>query len=599
MRYLAKLQYVNIYAIVVFVLVFIEWRIFTIDIDYSTHNIIWTILKYLGEGVLLVTPLYFFNGKWRRIEVVVIWFVSMLMLCNVLYYRFWGDIMGVDSVMLWRNVNSILLKSIVGLTEFGDIIYLIIPLLLTIVYYRKHNAIECVDYHGILLKSCFLFVILACILLSQLTYAFNGYRYSRSIGSEDDFMYSFMNRYQNPIFRNQYEYNSLGGVCYSLKSLYYVLKYHKAIKIYDTTGIDAFIREVGKINRTNSNIPDSIVCCNSNKNLILIVVESLNSDVIGTTIGNNKVTPVLDSLLAAKGTVSSLKMLTQVNRGGSSDGQLIINTGLLPLLTGTAAMSFSNRIEVPSLVKKLKKDNNLSVFADNANSWKQREVYSNFGFDVYSSNDFLEDIDKIGSDGAMFHFGEKLISEIKGSFLIEFITITMHAPFTEDGVPMLPWHEHVDMSKIERNYLNSVNYFDKELGNFLNWLKDNGLYDNSMIVIVSDHSQTVNDISSNDIYDENMAFIAVNTGITDTIKYQTGQVNVYPTILRLMKPDMEDDEYQGLGKTLFDSTLSGALDPKGKVHGDIGNDAMAERAYEISDSIIRGDYFREIISERR
>lgn len=598
MKCLAKLQYVNIYALVVFVLFFIEWRYFTIEVNYATHNIIGTLLKYLGEGIIIVAPLYFFNGKWRRIALVVLWLVSLLMLSNVLYYRFWNDIMGVDTVMLWSNVNLLLLNSMVGLAELADITFIIIPLLLTVVYCRKHNAIESVDYRGVWLKSCFIGVLLGCTLLSQLTYAFGGYRYMRSIGSKCDFMFSFISRYHYQIFSNLYEYNNLGGMCFSIKSLYDALKYHRTVKIDDTTGIDNFISEVGKTNRTNSNIPDSVVSVNSGKNLILIVVESLNSDVIGKAIGGHKITPVLDSLLAADGTVSSLNMVTQINKGGSSDGQLIINTGLLPLFAGATAMTFSTRIEMPSLVKQLKKDNNISVFADNAGAWKQREVYNNFGFDVYCSNDFMEEIKAIGSDGAMFRFGEKLISDIRGSFFLEFITIAMHTPFEEPGVPMQQWLEQADLSKIERNYLNSVNYFDRELGHFIDWLKDKGLYDNSIIAIVSDHSQTVDDITSNDIYTEHMAFIAVNTGITASVSSTTAQYNVYPTIVGLMRPDMKEGEYQGLGKNLLDPTLSGAVDPFGIVRGEIENEAMKRRAYEISDSIIRGDYFR-LIGERR
>ena len=155
---------------------------------------------------------------------------------------------------------------------------------------------------------------------------------------------------------------------------------------------------------TNNIVSDSIANNNSNKNLILIVVESLNSEVIGATINGNKVTPVLESLLSEEGTVSSLNMVTQVYKGGSSDGQLLINTGLLPIATEAASMSYSDRIELPSLVKKLRKDNNIAVFADDASSWKQKEVYYNFGFDsVFCSEDFKDDIEEFGSDASIFY----------------------------------------------------------------------------------------------------------------------------------------------------------------------------------------------------
>lgn len=520
--------------------------------------------------------------------------VSLLMFCNVLYYRFWKDIMGFESLMLWKNVNSVLLKSAVGLLVPGDILFVAVPLLLTVIYCMKYKAIEFPGYPRLMSRLRIICFLLVCFCGSQLGYAVSAYRYGRSVGLDEKFIDVFMRRYRIAIFKNQYEYNSVGGLCFGIKSLCHVLTHHRTIDIDDTSDIDSFIREIGRYNSADSIMPDSIVENNSGKNLIVIVVESLNSEVIGKTIGDKRVTPTLDSLLQAEGTISSLNMVTQVDKGGSSDGQLLINTGLLPLKSEAASMSFSGRIDLPSLVRKLRKDNNIAVFADDASGWKQREVYGNMGFDrVHCSSDFDEDIDLIGSDAAMFRFGEKLISEAKGSFFIEFITISMHVPFEEIGIPMQPWLIGVNPIT-ERNYLNTVNYFDRELGGFLVWLNDNKLYDNSIIVIVSDHSQTVNENWGDDLYEEEMAFVAVNTGVTRAVTAKTGQVNVYPTIVRLMNANSSGCEYTGLGKTLLDPFLSGALDPDGKVHGDSVDHVQMNRAWQVSDSIIRGDYFRVI-----
>lgn len=303
-------------------------------------------------------------------------------------------------------------------------------------------------------------------------------------------------------------------------------------------------------------------------------------------------TPVLDSLLTEDGTISSLNMLTQVNKGGSSDGQLLINTGLLPISSGAASMIFSDHIAMPSLAKAMKKEVNIAIFADDAKSWRQREVYSNFGFGrIYSSDDFQSQKEIIGSDGAMFRFGERIISEIRGTFFIEFITFSMHVPFTEKAVEIRPWLENADeLTEIERNYLNSVSYFDRELGNFISWLRNNDLYDNSLIVIVSDHSQSIKESYEDDIYSKDMTFIALNTGLKARITAKTGQVNVYPTILQLTGAGIPG--YYGLGKSLLDPSLCGALDPAGIIHGDASEVEMMKRAYNVSDSIIRGDYFR-------
>lgn len=76
------------------------------------------------------------------------------------------------------------------------------------------------------------------------------------------------------------------------------------------------------------------------RNLILIVVESMNSWLLNRTVNGVEIMPRLNRLLSEEGTFSALHLIPQVKDGRSSDSHLIFNTGLLPAKVGATAVLY-------------------------------------------------------------------------------------------------------------------------------------------------------------------------------------------------------------------------------------------------------------------
>ena len=122
----------------------------------------------------------------------------------------------------------------------------------------------------------------------------------------------------------------------------------------------------------------------------------------------------------------------------------------------------------------------------------------------------------------------------------------MHAPFNCEGVDRQGWIDSLpEINDVHKNYLQACNAFDRELGDFIIWLRDNDIYDKSVIVLASDHSMKVSD----DMLPYGVTpvtFIAVNTGLTKGITKPVGQVDLYPTILDIMGIS-QSCRWRGLG----------------------------------------------------
>ena len=86
-----------------------------------------------------------------------------------------------------------------------------------------------------------------------------------------------------------------------------------------------------------------------------------------------------------------------------------------------------------------------------------------------------------------FEYAASIDKNSKQPFFSLILTSSTHSPYTkavEDY--LIPFPD--TYSEELKNYLSNVHYMDKYLGKYLNFLKENHLYHNSLIIIASDHS---------------------------------------------------------------------------------------------------------------
>ncbi|MDE5975332.1 MAG: LTA synthase family protein, partial [Muribaculaceae bacterium] len=499
-----------------------------------------------------------------------------------LYYRFWTDVKGLSSAFLVGNINKDLWYSVVGLWRIGDFVILFIPLVLTLMYVKFFRRMT-------VGKNQKRNLLIACVLLfvgSQCLHTRSVMIWQREIKNELSFFSAISYRFSQSQPSNVLTIAWNGYPVYFLKSLGSALKvvtFVKPLTSVDETTIQNFIESSPLMD----NLPDSVMERNGKKNIILIIVESLNSYALSVEIDNRPVTPVLRELIKKRGTLSALNIHTNIKDGRSGDGQLIINTGLYPTVNFSAPVMLGGRNTFPSLALALKKKENIAIFGDDASMWNERQTFGNYGFErIISRNDYSDLIVKYGGDGGMFREGLRIIPSLQQPFLIEFLTVSMHLPFNDPYLPKSKFPQWILDSKslpeAEKRYLCMVNYFDMELGNFIKQLVEKGLWEDTMLILMSDHPQDMTVKESQIVNGEvMMGMIAANCGVSKEIKRRVEQVDIFTTILNLSGVNLESG-WKGAGISMFNDT-----------------DRRDERADSISTLILMTDYFGKVSSHNQ
>lgn len=100
-------------------------------------------------------------------------------------------------------------------------------------------------------------------------------------------------------------------------------------------------------------------------------------------------------------------------------------------------------------------------------------------------------------------------------------------------------------------WLEMTNLFDRLLRKFIKTLKSIGEYDNSVIVLISDH--VPHRFQSND--PQLIPLMILNSGIGMSSNKQIGQIDVFPTLLDVMGV-LDDSAWPGFGESFFRNSLS-------------------------------------------
>lgn len=364
--------------------------------------------------------------------------------------------------------------------------------------------------------------------------------------------------------------------------------------------------------------PDSLpFSIEARDNCIIILAESLESWPLLTKVDGIELTPNLNRYLAESNVLYAPNMLTQVKGSRSIDAQLLIHTGLLPVNYGSYAYRFPHHSYM-SLDKafrdKYPDGQTMSFTVDKKVVWNTAIVAQDFGYDHLLDKPYFElDVKtgprgRLGDHSFLRQSAEKIETEdlfrTNGHSLLQCVTYSGHTPFV---IPDELKEIHItgDYPERLRNYMEVVNYTDRAIGEFIDRLRANPKFDNTMIVITGDHegigidrkeylkNPKVAEFLSPEQF---TPFIVLNSPVEMTYGKVFGQVDMYPSLLDLM--GLDDYGWRGLGHSILDPAKKGfAISPQMEIIGDT-EDASAEEishakeAYDISDLIISCDYFK-------
>ncbi len=336
-------------------------------------------------------------------------------------------------------------------------------------------------------------------------------------------------------------------------------------KIELSAGQKKVIDEI--VEKSRMGISDSGAFINPD-NIIFIIVESYLSVLSDKKIEGREITPYLNSLKRDSSCYYNGRMRENITMGKSSDGQLIYMTGLLPLRS-MVTVSKASKLNLPSLAKALGRHSRM-IIPTLRTVWEQDAMCRSYGFDkLYSSVDYGNGSYDLLNDEQLFLMASQLDSTERDPFFSVILTMSMHEPYIE-------WKDTTFMinaplrQKEEAYYLNACHYTDKQIGNYIEQLKNNGLYEKSLIVITSDHALH-NSFFRGEYTD--LPLYIIYSGLPQMWSAECNQVDVYPTLLDLLGIN---PKWCGFGKSLLSPVYKSKLDSE---------------KWDISEWMLLSDYF--------
>ena len=317
----------------------------------------------------------------------------------------------------------------------------------------------------------------------------------------------------------------------------------------------------------------------NNKNVIperplyIIVVESLETWAI-----NPYSMPNLYQFIQKENILYAPNLKCQTRGGTSADGQMIINTGLLPTKEGAVCFRYP-RNTFPSLSKLYK--TSFNVIPGGQTVWNQSLMNTAYGI--------KDNFDGSLNDKKLI---EQFIEKYNGYDYGMMLTMSTHSPFNA--------YAHLSSLSIPTsaptsfsNYLKSFNYTDQCLATLFSAIESNEKLKNSTIVITADHTVfnkelrgsfkefCKNNLLSLNISEEGYCPLIIYSPNIEGNKVVTEiayQMDIFPTILNII--GCEDYYWNGFGLNLHGNGESRKIN--------------AFSALELSDKLHQANYFKDI-----
>ena len=525
--------------------------------------------RSMVDALLLLLPYWLLPAKLRIYYVSIIVFLfSFWGLSQLWYYRTYDDLMPFSSFLLFDNISPLLLNSIKASMKLTDILFILPPFFLFILYWFLF--VDTIKKTPVNSKKRVIYTI-SILLFAILIHLMNAYVFYSKMQNRTTCHLGI--RYVNTVnYISYFDFN--GFVPFCIHSFINTILEKRSLNIKEKEEIESFL------SKYMLKYTDNQYAVKEKQNLIVIIVESLNSWLINFKLHSIEVTPHLNQLCQENNSILALHIQPQVKSGRSSDAHFMYNTGLLPINNGAVAVRFGEA-EYPSLAKALKGYKSLSMVCDDAKYWNQETAFKSYGFtQLYDSRSMMNTSGNI-NDHILLEKAANQIKHVDFPFYAQLVTISMHYPYNTLEIPSTNISKSKLYTKDIRNFLEKAHFCDNAIGKFIQELKETGIYEKSLIAIISDH----NEIDKNQIEnrketlpeDKEIAMIILNGSQKLNYTSKMEQIDIYPTLLDLMGAN--NYPWKGLGHSIFrkDSILLLPLE---------------ERRSYISDLIITKGYFK-------
>ena len=338
------------------------------------------------------------------------------------------------------------------------------------------------------------------------------------------------------------------------------------------------------------------------KNLVILLMEAMSTSCI-----HSDYMPTLNSLCNSKTTLycPNIKQLTQ--GAMSIGGQFVVMSGLHGLRNAIFVADFPENTYPSIALDMIKRDCNCytsSIISSQTNFWQQDIVnqqlslHNLFGIDGikntipnphYNKHNWID-------DKTLFEFAALKIKELHQSFCIILVPSNMHSEWTEDAnIVCDATFAHIQDPKLHE-YMRRAHHLDNQIALLINELKANGLFDDTLIVVTSDHKPS--DVYCSDAMRQELSpyipAIFINTGADWTEHNERNKdvvfchSQVYPTMLQLM--GLKPEKYAGLFPPMTNIEATQEYDFDNCDYATT-TDEKLKQIYDLEELMIRSSYF--------
>ncbi|AIQ60641.1 sulfatase [Paenibacillus borealis] len=307
------------------------------------------------------------------------------------------------------------------------------------------------------------------------------------------------------------------------------------------------------------------------KNVIVIQMEAFQNFPLHQSLDGQELTPVLNGL-AGEGFYFP-HVFQQVGPGNTSDAEFMSNTSVYPIATLAMSTGFGDR-ELPGLPRLLR-DKGYEAYTFHVNKvgfWNRNELYPALGFNGYYDKGYFKNdhFNAFGaSDEQLYATAvEKLAAlQKKGTpFYAQLVTASSHHPFQiPDSFKKIKVPDKLQGTMLG-DYLTAVNYTDYAVGTLIDGLKQQGMWENTVLVLYGDHfGLQPKDVPAEQVeealgtpYDDrisrfNIPLIIHVPGMEQgqVVERTGGQLDVLPTVANLLGVALKDEGFTAFGHDLL------------------------------------------------
>src|SRR5690625_920145 len=517
---------------------------FSISLDNTMQEFILFINPFVSAFLIFGLSVWF-NSTSRQSKYIryAILIGTLIIYVNLVFYRSFTDFLTIPQLFQTSNLTD-LGSSILSLIKFYDI-FLFADVFLIWFLAKKQRYIHLTTYP----KSGKVFVFALSLMLLA-----------------GNFLLAEMERPQlfTRAFDREYLVKNIGLFNYHIYDIFLQSKVKTQRVLADgnnLTNIENYIKE-----NIRSDEQSELYGIAEGRNIIFISAESVQSFVINNEVNGQTITPFLNSLVDDPDTYYFENFYHQTEQGKTSDSEFLTENSLYPSARGAVFFTHGqNKYHAMPEMLKEKGYKSVVFHANNKSFWNRDQIYESLQIDHFFDIEAYEvnEENSVGwglKDKDFFQQSMKYLQVLEQPFYAKFITLTNHFPFEldEEDRSIEPYDSN---SNTLNNYFPTVRYMDEAIEEFFEQLKQSGLYEESIIVIMGDHdgisaehhkamSQFLNkdEITPYDhIQLQRVPFFIHIPGHDqgEVMSKISGQVDIKPTLLHMVGIETDHDIYFG------------------------------------------------------